>query len=222
MTALRAGRAAERVRGRVVGALVGLDLGEPDRDPRAADVGDHDGAEQPRRQRTAGPRERGAVDRQSGRPGGLSGDAGRASSAGLLGDPDAARCRRRRVAGARCEPATVSTSRTSGVRCGRDRGELVVGQLGQLDAARSQTRTHAPATSCATRNGTPCAHQPLGDVGREREALRAPARPGARCRRRGWRSCPVMAGSSSCSCRRRRRPAPCPPAGRGCRPAAAP
>ena len=72
-------------------------------------------------------------------------------------------------------------SRTSGVRCGDDRGQVVVGDLPQLDSrARRTSRTSRPAISCASRNGDAA----CGPATRRRRwPARSPSAPPRPCAR---------------------------------------
>ncbi len=65
----------------------------------------------------------------------------------------------------------MSTPRTSGVSRASIAAKSSSVRSGRSMPRSSHRRTHAPAISCASRNGTRAAHQPLGDVGGQREPL---------------------------------------------------
>ena len=129
----------------------------------------------------------------SGRRPGTGLGQGFARGSQLLGDPGRRGAAYRVPRGERALDGEHLADAGREVR--RDRGELVVGQVprARCRAPRS-ARTQAPATSCATRNGTPCADQPLGDVGREREALRRELGHPVGVERAASRPCPVNGG----------------------------
>ena len=66
----------------------------------------------------------------------------------------------------------MSTSRTPGVRCGVDLGELLVGELVELDAELLAAAYAGAGDLVGDPERHALADQPLGDVGGEREALR--------------------------------------------------
>ena len=186
----------------VCGTAVRLDLGQPHGDPAVAEPAARAG--RARRaashgRRTPGERLgerhvhqcarlRSAHRRQDPRPGAVAG-CRRHDPVELLADPD--RCGAAPAEREASEPSTDSTSRTPGVRCGLIAGEVVVREVPQLDAA-PLALAHARAGDLV---GDPERHaladQPLGDVGGQREALRAPATPAARCRRRSVATMPA-------------------------------
>ncbi len=144
-----------------------------------------------------------------------------ATSAELVADADLAPCRRGRR-GWRSSPRTVSTSTHARGQPGIDPGQLLGGQVGQLDPVGLAAAYAGTGDVVRLGERHPLADQPVGDVGGQGEAPRRPAPPAARDGRSGWRPCRPPPAARSAAGRPSRRPAPCPPAGRGCRPAADP
>ena len=202
MTALRGGLAAVGVRGRVVGAVVGLDLGQPHRDRRArrrrrpatapsSRGRDHNG--RPREQRSRSTVTADAAGAAQARCSPATARSRSACSATRTGavPPNADR--------EASEPATVSTSRTAGREVRRDRGQVGVarGRPVRCRAPRRPART--PPRSRA-RRGTAPAGAPA--IRRCRWRARSPAGRAPRAASVSKTSVsiiPVTAGSNRCS-----------------------
>ena len=219
------GAAAEGVRRRVGGAQVRLDLGQPDAHRAVVGAMPDEPAEQ-----VAGH----VLDRAGRRT-----DAVSRSVRLALPSPSSSPSRTRARAAASCsatragavppkpdrdsnDPRTVRTDADLRIEVRRDRRQVVVGQVPQVDAA-CFAEPHAGAGDLVRLpEGDAAADQPLRDVGRQREALRCGRGHAVGLEAHAWRPSPPWPAAPAATCRGSRRPAPCPPAGRGCRRTAGP